>query len=1304
MTSPHHHDAFQELIARGLIAGHPKPQSLALGNIDRKDASRTSWRVSLPAGGEAKLTLGGDLSALTGRHAALAKACPAITTAQLGYVRLPSGDALLESFFEGPTLESAAAGHLLPATVIRQALANMVASLASTEEPSTETARAAEWSNWSKQLIDLPVWQPGEASSLAQVILPGLYSRVANLPATTRWTNGDFLPANILLNAQGESRLIDAEFAARTHFFAEDSVRFRVLSPLVHEHPDLLAGLLPEPALPWHLFFWLRQFQLEIEHNSPAYLARVRESRLGLIRRLAEQVLEAPLPGWSALATAVENRVEDIRWLPEAREASVSGWCHVPAANRLRSVVAMGPLGTLAKSAPADRPDVQLHFAGVPGSLNTGFSLRVRPLEENFPLTLCAVVDHGTLVPFRVLGVDSLPEGALFWEDYPAWAARDDPDPTAPASAPDQAGPLLSILLPVYKTPEAYLRACIGSVLGQNYRHWELCVVDDGSASSVLKAILHEFAATDVRIRVQTRESNGGISRATNDALAMARGMFVLFLDHDDLLRPHALAEFAARLGREPELDALYSDEDKITAEGQRLIPFLKPDYSPEFLLGVMYIGHLLCIRATVARAAGGFDPTFDGIQDYEFFLRVTEQTGRIGHIPLILYHWRQSPGSSALQGNAKGDMDKKQSLAVQAHLRRRGDPRTTRPFGGHRVRLENPARPTVDIIQAADPVTAVALLRAAAVTSNAEVLVLLSAEPRRIVDPSLAELTALASLPDSGCVAPLLLSVEGRVYESGQVGSLSIMRGFHPESDGYHGSLRCNREVDMVSPACVAVRRKLVVEELGPLPNDWTGFCAHLSTRGFFHRVCAASRVQLSASQKDDAGTAVGGTRRFYHPYFDSQKGNYTLTPRALHPTAPAAGLEFFVDRPISWKSLPRCLICRGWCFNRQRSPITGIRLRIADFNLSGVTGLSRPDVPAVHSEAPDEFVGFEIRGTLPAGRHQLHLEARLADGSWKLLMTDSVAVQGRTLPLWLGGGDWMELMFFQMPAHMAYPSRPLRLERFPKARVNASRPKLSVVTPSYNQARFLGETMRSVLDQSNVSCDYVVQDGGSTDGSAKLIQGQAGRLHAWASESDTGQAEAIARGFAKTSGAPDDLMAWINSDDFYLPGALGYVASYFADHPGVDVIYGHRIVVNDESQEIGRWHLPQHDPEVLRLNDFVPQETLFWRRRIWDQVGGIDTSFKFALDWDLLLRFQAAGARIVRVPFFLGCFRVHAAQKTSARMHDVGQREITLLRERTQGRPFPPAELERNPRLLRYLRRSAFIEWLWSCGIRAR
>jgi GT2 family glycosyltransferase len=311
-------------------------------------------------------------------------------------------------------------------------------------------------------------------------------------------------------------------------------------------------------------------------------------------------------------------------------------------------------------------------------------------------------------------------------------------------------------------------------------------------------------------------------------------------------------------------------------------------------------------------------------------------------------------------------------------------------------------------------------------------------------------------------------------------------------------------------------------------------------------------------------------------------------------------------------------------------------------------------------------------------------------------------VKIKHRLLPLWLGGGDWTELMFFQMPAHMAHPPRPVRNETFPASPPGLARPKLSIVTPSYQQARYLGETMRSVLRQ-DVTVEYVVQDGGSTDGSADLIRQLAPRLHAWASARDAGQADAIARGFAQTTGGPDDVMAWLNSDDYYQPGALAFVADYFAQHPEVDVLYGHRIVVDEESREIARWFLPAHDDAVMRLNDFIPQETLFWRRRVWDQAGGLDTSFQFAIDWDLLLRFSAAGAKIVRVPYFLACFRAHAAQKTAAFMHLTGQAEITRLRERTHGRAFPAHEIEHHPLLMTYLRKSAFLQFLCELGFRA-
>jgi GT2 family glycosyltransferase len=443
------------------------------------------------------------------------------------------------------------------------------------------------------------------------------------------------------------------------------------------------------------------------------------------------------------------------------------------------------------------------------------------------------------------------------------------------------------------------------------------------------------------------------------------------------------------------------------------------------------------------------------------------------------------------------------------------------------------------------------------------------------------------------------------------------------------------------------------------------------------------------------------------------------------------AHNFQFFVDQPASWKSTSTGLLVRGWCFCAGPSALSGIRLLAGPGTFFGTIGLARPDVRAALPDAPDDRTGFEIRAILPPGPVTLTIEAGTADGRWHEIVRQDIVVTRPRLPRWLGGGTVSELIAFQMPAHMAYPPRPVRAETFPEPPDRGARPKFSIVTPSFQQARFLGETMRSVLTQAGVECDYFVQDGGSTDGSTDVIRRFAAdsqspialparaprrrgrpaaappswpQLVDWTSAPDDGQAGAIARGFAQTTGAPDDLMAWLNSDDFYLPGALNFVADYFSRHPEVDAIYGHRIVVNEESQEIARWFLPRHDAAVLRLNDFVPQETLFWRRRIWDQVGGLDPALKFAMDWDLLLRFQAAGARIVRVPRFLACFRVHPAQKTSAALHDVGQREIDMLRTRAQGREIPAATLERHPRLIRYLKRSAFLEMLWKFGLPAR
>lgn len=245
---------------------------------------------------------------------------------------------------------------------------------------------------------------------------------------------------------------------------------------------------------------------------------------------------------------------------------------------------------------------------------------------------------------------------------------------------------------------------------------------------------------------------------------------------------------------------------------------------------------------------------------------------------------------------------------------------------------------------------------------------------------------------------------------------------------------------------------------------------------------------------------------------------------------------------------------------------------------------------------------------------------------------------------------------------------------------------PSIVIVTPSYNQEKFIESTMLSVLNQNYPKLSYGVQDGASKDRSPDIIRRYADRLAHWESSPDGGQASAVCRGFSLLPSSDDDIMAWLNSDDLIAPRALRFVAEYFARHPNVDVIYGNRIIIDGNDQEVGRWIMPRHDRATLEWIDYIPQETLFFRRRIWNAVGGLDPSYQFALDWDLLARFQQAGARIVRLPYFLGCFRVHSEQKTSAHIHTTGHEEMTRIRTRIHGPNPDPVRIEHYARKARF------------------
>ena len=233
--------------------------------------------------------------------------------------------------------------------------------------------------------------------------------------------------------------------------------------------------------------------------------------------------------------------------------------------------------------------------------------------------------------------------------------------------------PLLSVVMPVYDAPPEFLDRAIASVAGQVYQNWELCIADDASTDPAVRERLQHWVERERRIRVLVRDTNGGISRATNSAADVAGGEFLVLMDHDDELTPDALGEVALYFSEHPETDILYSDDDKIDAQGRRFAPQFKPDWSPELLLSYMYWSHLLVVRRGVFVEAGGLRVGYEGSQDYDLALRVTEVTDRVGHIPKILYHWRAVPGSTAAVAGAKPESFRAGLRAVQDAFDRRG-------------------------------------------------------------------------------------------------------------------------------------------------------------------------------------------------------------------------------------------------------------------------------------------------------------------------------------------------------------------------------------------------------------------------------------------------------------------------------------------------------------------------------------------------------------------------------------------------------------------------------------------------------
>ena len=264
-------------------------------------------------------------------------------------------------------------------------------------------------------------------------------------------------------------------------------------------------------------------------------------------------------------------------------------------------------------------------------------------------------------------------------------------------------GPLISIVVPAYLTPERFLRQMLDSLLAQTYENWELCLANGSPEDKDMETVLRSYAEMDSRIRYQDLKENLGIAENTNVAFAMAKGDFVGLLDHDDLLAPNALYEIVSALEKHPEADIVYTDEDKVTTDlTEHFQPHLKPDFNLDLLRSNNYICHFLVVRRNVVEKAGGFRREFDGAQDYDFIFRCVEQAREVIHVPEILYHWRTHKSSTADNPASKMYAFEAGRRAIEGNLDRTGTKGTvehTPDFGFYRVKYPVQGEPLVSII-----------------------------------------------------------------------------------------------------------------------------------------------------------------------------------------------------------------------------------------------------------------------------------------------------------------------------------------------------------------------------------------------------------------------------------------------------------------------------------------------------------------------------------------------------------------------------------------------------------------------------
>jgi O-antigen biosynthesis protein len=501
--------------------------------------------------------------------------------------------------------------------------------------------------------------------------------------------------------------------------------------------------------------------------------------------------------------------------------------------------------------------------------------------------------------------------------EYALWLEREEQQDAARPDPEISCKPLFSVLMPVHNPRREWLEEAAGSVLAQSYPNWQLCICDDASSESWVPEYLGRLASADSRVRFVRSEAPLGISGALNKAAGLASGDFLGFLDHDDKLAAATLEALAGAVQQTPP-DLLYTDEDRLNAEGVRVQPIFRPDWSPDLLTSCMYMGHFLAVSRSAWERSGGFRQEYDGAQDFDLALRIAEFTTAVRHIPRVLYHWRMHPGSTASSAESKPGTHDAGRRALQDAMKRRG--RDARVEDGpipnrYRVRPAVTGDPLASIVICSRNAARLALClkgieastaysrreivvvqhktggdaqmeallsgsrcvrvpfsgsfhysrmnNAGAAAAHGEALIFLNDDVLPLAPDWLELLMGHLQRPETGAVGAKLLYPSGAVQHVGI--ALGLMGGVGHPFRGTFGSpywhwLDCARNVSAVTGACLGIRKKLFQEfggfdESFPVNFNDVDLCLRLRAAGY-SIICEPSAIL----RHDECGTRMPG------------------------------------------------------------------------------------------------------------------------------------------------------------------------------------------------------------------------------------------------------------------------------------------------------------------------------------------------------------------------------------------------------------------------------------------------------------